>query len=83
MTRTQLVLGRDDESVKYVEYSPSSELSVDDLTELLGEGRDAPLGPHEVAPTVIFDDLWPDSSPRGCTVMARLPEPQAPAPSPR
>lgn len=41
----QLVIGRDDESVQFIEYTPTAELTVDALEDLLGAGPRSPARP--------------------------------------
>jgi len=69
----EIVLGLDDpETVTFIEITPRGTITVDELAALLGDGREAPSGPHQPAPTVVFDDIWPHDAPRGCTVLANL-----------
>jgi hypothetical protein len=76
-THLEFILGHDDAAVAFIDVTPSEAVTVADLEESFGEGHEALPGPHEAAPTVIFDDVWPDGAARGCTVLARLtPGPQ-------
>jgi hypothetical protein len=69
----EIVARLDDlETVTFIELMPSGTITVDQVAALLGEGREAMGGPHQPAPTVIFDDIRPDDAPRGCTVLAKL-----------
>jgi hypothetical protein len=71
-THLEFVLGHDDATVAFIDVTPVGIVTIADLEASFGEGREAPTGPHEPAPTVIFDDIWPDGAARGCTVLARL-----------
>src|SRR5215208_5260909 len=55
----QLVIGRDEQQVQFVEYEPAVELELERLTLLLGPYREPPRGPHESEPTVIFEEIRP------------------------
>jgi hypothetical protein len=68
----EFVLNHDDSTVAFIDVTPSDTVTKADLEEVFGDGHKAPTGPHEPAPTVIFDDIWPDDAARGCTVLARL-----------
>ena len=68
----QFVLGPDDETVIFIEVATNVPMTVPELTDMLGPGREAPPGPHQVTPTIIFDDLWPHDAARGCSVLARV-----------
>jgi hypothetical protein len=68
----EIVVALTTRDVTFIELTPSGTITVDELAALLGQGREAMSGPHQPAPTVMFDDLWPDDAPRGCTVLANL-----------
>jgi hypothetical protein len=68
----EFVLGPDEKTVIFIELATNAPLTIGELTETLGVGREAPPGPHQIAPTIIFDDLWPPDAARGCSVLARV-----------
>jgi hypothetical protein len=68
----QFVLGPDEKTVIFIELRTSGPMTVHDLTDMLGPGREAPPGPHQLAPTIIFDEMWPPDAERGCSVLARV-----------
>jgi hypothetical protein len=73
ISRLQFVLGPEAaETVLFIEFAIEPAMRVDELTALLGPGQMAEPGPHQKAPTVIFDDVLPQDAQRGCAVLARL-----------
>lgn len=78
--RCELVLDQDATTVLFAELQPRAATTVAELAASLGTGRVLPMGPHDRAPSLIFDDIWPAGSERGCTVLLRLAgPPHAPA----
>jgi len=70
-TYFELVVERDGISVVFLEFVPTTPLTAAALAGVFGDWREAPAGPHQIAPTLLFDDLWPDAAQRGCSVLAR------------
>jgi hypothetical protein len=71
-SRLEFVLGADAETVLFIEVATTPAVTVAELVAVLGPGRKAMPGPHQLAPTIIFDDVWPPGAPRGCAILARL-----------
>ena len=72
VTYLEFVVGRDGEHVAFVEFTPSAVTTAAALTAAFGTWRQAPAGPHQDAPTLLFDGPQPDAAPRGCSVLARV-----------
>ena len=62
----------DAETVLFIELATTPATTVDELTAVFGPGRTAAPGPHQLAATIIFDEVLPRDAARGCTVFARL-----------
>lgn len=58
--------------VVFVEFTLVEQIPLEDFRQRFGLGREAIPGPHQVAPTVIFDPVWPPGAQRGCSVLVDL-----------
>ncbi|MEU4643347.1 hypothetical protein [Micromonospora sp. NPDC023814] len=70
ITHAQFVVDADGDTLHFLELRTRAPLTVADLTATFGAGRLAAPGPHQVAPTMIFD-IPDEGSPRKARVLAR------------
>jgi hypothetical protein len=71
-SRVEFVTGPDEQSIIFLEVTPSDQLTAADLSTLLGPWREVSSGPHADAPTLLFQDLWPENAERGCSIALRV-----------
>ncbi|WP_432827538.1 hypothetical protein [Dactylosporangium sp. CA-092794] len=62
----------DDDTLLFAEFIPDAPTRVEDLVPLFGDGRAIVGGPHDAAPTVMFELLAPPGASHACRVTARL-----------
>jgi hypothetical protein len=68
----EFVLDRDGRTVLFVDVTPGAPVSTDELSDLFGAGLEAPAGPHDLAPIVLFPPVSLSGALRACRMHARL-----------
>jgi hypothetical protein len=58
--------------VSFAEARLAPHAPLERFTALLGTAREAPPGPHDTSPTMVFDPFRPTGASRSCAVLARL-----------
>jgi hypothetical protein len=69
-THAQFVVDADGETLLFVELRTAAGLALADLTATFGSGRLAAPGPHQLAPTMVYD-VAVAGAPRAARVLAR------------